>query len=467
VDMVKMQVLSSLSLAFAVATDTCTDSISTIQTNAARSRKGQSSFALHSLGPFHLVGRPDLVGVFELNGNTWKANSATGLLATTLKTDTAGRDFWQSAFEVDWAYQPKIVSGSGSFEKYGGFVLKAEDRSVQRLLEISPVTDSKQPEMTVNFGKPFIITAKDWNTCANPADITIRAFWDKGAQQYCWHVSTGPCERGCFYYKTTLGFQAFAVQGFALQSLGPFPLSRREDLLGLKVTNTNWHHVGQQGSLASALPLASGDYWGASRIEWAYQAQNPVSNASFEKYGGFVALDVTSQVTKVLEIDLLAANPELTLHFSPPFHVSSQMWDDALVNGGSGEITIEFFKQAGAQRYSWFVDDKRCANGCFLYQSDTGYFGFAVVQEFAIPKLGPFPLFARDDLRRNIRFNKKKLTWKLKGDVHVGSIAKTKEFQTAEALQYWLGRERVDWAYQSSQVKANMLPTPGSFEMFG
>lgn len=347
-------------------------------------------FAMHSLGPFPLVGRPDLVPS-NYRRDEWMAeleerNSAATLQVSSL--EKLGSDYWLGAKEVDWIYQTSAAASGKSFEDFGGFILVGGDGEapvVTQALEIE--IGATKPVMTLQFEEPHHIAEAEWNSCQNPAEITIDALSNLGAQNYCWHVSPGKCERGCFIYKTTNGYQGFAVKSYALEKLGPFPLYERRDLsVGKQADSDSYTLDGLTGKLGSTLPLTvwyAKDFWGANEVDWAYQV-NPDSARSFEAYGGFLLLDAAGTVTRTMQIgkaeDLDAEALEnmdewKTLNFGSPFHITEERWNECK---NPQAITITFLADQGAQQYCWAVDEKQCDFGCFLYKTTEGYQGFPV-----------------------------------------------------------------------------------------
>merc|ERR1719379_583303 len=116
-----------------------------------------------------------------------------------------------------------------------------------------------------------------------------------GAKKYCWEQHWERCPRGCFFYQTTDGYQAFAVQDFAMASLGPFGLTEHlshadsSDFTQSASTST-WALDNVTGRLSAS---ANVDNWAglenAADVQWMYPAEEADDAAgSFEKTGGFL-----------------------------------------------------------------------------------------------------------------------------------------------------------------------------------
>lgn len=342
-------------------------------------------FAMHSLGPFPLVGRPDLIPE-PTTRDEWIRDETSAATLQVSELEKLGSDFWLGAHEVDWIYQKTTKPVGKSFEDYGGFLLVDDAGIVTQALEIE--VGAKKPEMTLQFEAPHHISEAEWNSCENPAKITIDALSNQGAQNYCWHVSPGKCVRGCFIYKTTNGFQGFAIKSYALESLGPFNLFDRLDLSGKveRQSAQSTYSINGEGSfkLGATLPLAGAakDFWGAHEVDWAYQALPEEPDAPpFEAYGGFLLVDEMGEITKTLQIGDPGVNGAVkteifkTLNFGSPFHITEEKWNQC---SNPHDITITFLSNQGAQQYCWEVDDKQCDFGCFLYKTTEGYQGFPV-----------------------------------------------------------------------------------------
>lgn len=411
-------------------------------------------YPLKELGPFALHSRPDLISKFEKKRNKqWSLSGGpSGRMAATQTLGADGSNFWQQATELEWAYQPKETSqDEGPFEQFGGFVLMDEAGEVMDIMEIG--SGGGDESMSVSFSKPFWITQRQWKKCSNPAPITIAALSEKGAKEYCWFTDDKQCERGCFYYNTVAGYMAFSARGFALPSLGPFPLIIREDLVSnMRLEGETWRLEGSTGSgeLGSTLALdAHGqNFWfGSDEVDWAFQNHNQAElDGNFEKYGGFV-LKSSGTPTHVMEIDVLASEPDMTLHFTEPFHITPQAWSNCQ---NPAPITIAALSDVGAQEYCWETGDD-CPNGCFLYKTTSGYQAFAA-KDFALKSLGPFDLVERPDLLNEAEFPTLIAGQELKLD-------------TDAEKQFWLGAVSVTWMFPKGDLARNAAV--GGFKKYG
>lgn len=416
-------------------------------------------YPLKELGPFHLHARQDLVSVFKRNGKkqTWEVESTRGQSSGSQPLDDEGSNFWQQAVRLEWAYQAKsedIIEAERPFEKYGGFVLLGSDDVVMDLLEIG--SGGGDEIATLSFGDPFWINKNQWKKCSNPAPITIAALSDLGAEEYCWFTDDKMCERGCFYYKTVEGYMGFSARGFALPSLGPFPLVSREDLTSQVVLEADgWSLQGGAGSGELGSTLVTDEhgqnFWfGSDEVDWAFQNHEAADRGLglFEQYGGFV-LRSGDSVNHVMEIDVESSAPDMTLHFSMPFHITEQVWGNCK---NPAPITIKALSDAGAQEYCWEVASDSCPNGCFLYKTTNGYQAFAA-KDFALPSLGPFPLVARSDL-----LEKSEFPTLVSGQELMLDADAEKEF--------WLGAASVTWMFPKDD-DLNRDNAVGGFEKYG
>lgn len=318
-----------------------------------------------------------------------------------------GSDFWLGAKEVAWAYQAAdVAADAGSFEKYGGFVLIDEDNHVSHALEIFMEGLLDRHELTIQFGDPFHVSEETWNNCQNPASITINGLIDVGAQQYCWEADGAKCQRGCFLYKTTKGYQGFAVKPYSFDSLGPFKLKEIADQ-NLSTIRTRTYPMGIDGRVdiwwtgwstgnASRGPLLSEDaknFWNTDedRVYWAYPSpdfQLGYSSAIWENMGGFLIKRNGSESVNVIDNSQSEADADKIVNFGPPFHVTKEEWEECHY---SSPITIPALLSQNVMEYCWYAPgyvappnydeadaDLRCRAGCFFYKTQEGYQGFGV-----------------------------------------------------------------------------------------
>jgi len=339
------------------------------------------SFALDSIGPFYL----DEVNLpVTITGDTWTGEEHSGSVSTgTKELGTIGRNFWFDASEVTWAYQGASAdTSSQSFYKYGGYVLRDAEGSPTMMLEIGANSDSDNSILTVEFGNPFEISSVEWSACQNPAPVTIDSMKELGAQEYCWEQHWDRCPRGCFFYKTTDGYQAFAVEDFAMSSLGPFHLAdagvTEVDTVSGAASNT-WLSGALSGKMTET--ASSGAFWtnaGYQGVQWLYQTTDAQgSTESFELYGGFLV--TKGSVTTVLEIMSEAAEGTLTQGFNDPMHITWAQFDSGC-GAGHAAITLEPLLTIGTEQYCWVPPGTttHCESGCFYYKTRTGYQAFAV-----------------------------------------------------------------------------------------
>merc|ERR1712137_682167 len=353
-------------------------------------------FAFHSLGPFHLEERSDLVAhLGKVNRSEFFAQSQNeqGKTLQLALLSNQGSDFWLGAHEVDWAYQGvNVAEDAGSFEKYGGFVLIDDNGTVSHALEIFMSGSLDKHELTIQFGDPFHVSEEKWNNCQNPASITINGLLDMGAQQYCWEADADKCKRGCFLYKTTKGYQGFAVKPYSFDKLGPFKLTERPDLknFGLMFNsgggqvNRSWTHGGLSGRLVGTTQLSDDakNFWITDEnfVLWAYPSDDADNNAtdSWEKTGGFLTVprNGSGYVTYIIDGSQSEADADKIVNFGPPFHVTKEEWDQC---GYSKPITLPALLSQNVMEYCWYpVADACCTAGCFFYRTQEGYQGFGV-----------------------------------------------------------------------------------------
>jgi len=359
-------------------------------------------FALNSLGPFRLVMRDDLVTavpqVMEHDKHNG-SNMALGALGEF------GRDYWLGAAEVDWVYHTNEASAK-LFEKYGGFLLRngleKDGGTVTHALEIN---NTGEPELTLHFGEPFHVSQNKWSKCQNPHKITITALSDDGAKEYCWETDETKCKRGCFLYHTKNGYQGFPVKMMAMQSLGPFYLTARDDInltksndnISWSAGNGSWSLTGKiSETLLGAADGVQPDLgpWGSlgekgmgiTHVDWAYPGEGGNGQPTvFEATGGFVLKDAAWEALQVLEIDKDAeeAKVKKTVCFGTPFYLTKENWEKCQ---HPSDITIDALDAAGASQYCWETDAgyqgiPRCgARGCFIYDTAVGYQGFQVTR---------------------------------------------------------------------------------------
>jgi len=351
-------------------------------------------FALTSIGPFPLEDITSSESV-TVRRKTWTSGDFKGRISTADRKLTAmGRSFWFNAAEVSWAYQGRdFKSGTNSFQQYGGFLLRSEDGAVTNVLQIGDDDDnSTSTELTLEFGNPFEISRKEWRRCQNPADVTINPMLEAGAEKYCWEQHYDRCPRGCFFYKTSNGYQAFAVQNFAMASLGPFNLvghvaNTTSSDLNVSVSAGSWTLDGHSGRLSAEATINHWGGWvGSEQVQWMYPADEADDSAgSFEKTGGFLVRQ-GDQLMAIMEIEknktLHAASEysNVSITFDDPIHITEAQFD-AGCDGNPAPITLPTLLSIRTEQYCWVVpgaQDWCGSHGCFIYKTRTGYQSFAV-----------------------------------------------------------------------------------------
>jgi len=130
-----------------------------------------------------------------------------------------------------------------------------------------------------------------------------------------------------------------------------------------------------------------------AQVAWAYP--DPAGTAataeqenhflSFLRTGGFVYLNSAGQVVAIKSLapmqgDVRDPEAQLTLSFEQAVEVTQDQVSEACP-AGMNPITLGNLYDAGARQYCWAFQHaiSICDHGCFLYQLDSGYVGFAVM----------------------------------------------------------------------------------------